>query len=405
MQSETQPTRVLFTGYAPVHFACFGPLYQRLRALGSSVRITLSGGLRSRESRSEAYQYDEQALYNQFAGQIDLDHVQPVDAIRDESYDVLFAANTKMIMPKHVSCRVQIFHGISFRNKAVRGDNAGADAYFLVGPYMKHRFAEAGHLAADDPRALHIGFMKTDRLVDGTLDRRDVLERYGFTGERPVVLYAPTGQRHNSLETMGEDVIRALTERNQVDLLIKPHDHPKNKKINWPERLAAIETGHTRLARDADVIPLLHAADLLITDASSVSSEYALLDRPIVFLDVPKLIKRALAANDAMVDLQTWGRRCGMVVEQPADVVQTVEQALIDQGECSDVRHAMTADLFYNPGRATQAAMDWFKKDRPAVSVKTAGNEDEHVIEGEDSVCANESSPAGQSVESRRAAV
>ena len=46
----------------------------------------------------------------------------------------------------------------------------------------------------------------------------------------------------------------------------------------------------------------LFVADLLISDASSVSNEYALLDRPMVFLDVPKLLKTA-RGKGSMVDL------------------------------------------------------------------------------------------------------
>ena len=35
---------VLFTGYAPVHFLCFEPLYRRLRE-SSDFEVFLSGGL------------------------------------------------------------------------------------------------------------------------------------------------------------------------------------------------------------------------------------------------------------------------------------------------------------------------------------------------------------------------
>ena len=38
---------ILFTGYAPVHFACFEPIYWRLTR-SPEVTIRLSGGLRSR---------------------------------------------------------------------------------------------------------------------------------------------------------------------------------------------------------------------------------------------------------------------------------------------------------------------------------------------------------------------
>lgn len=46
-----------------------------------------------------------------------------------------------------------------------------------------------------------------------------------------------------------------------------------------------------------DILPTLFLADLLISDASSVANEYTLLDRPIVFLDVPEMIEAAVESG------------------------------------------------------------------------------------------------------------
>ena len=349
------PTRILFTGYAPVHFACFKPLCDRL-VNDRQIDVHVSGGLRQKTKHGTLY--DHRGLYDRFG--LAPDKVLSVEQIKEQDFDVLFAGNTKMILPRSVGMRIQIFHGVSFRNKAVRAENLGADFYFLVGPYMQRAFSRAGLLAPDDPRGLPIGFLKTDRLLNGELDRQALLDKHGFTGERPVVLYAPTGQKHNSLETMGEQIIERLAGTGQYDLLIKPHDHPKKTDIDWFAQLDRLQDHHTRLVSDPDVIPLLFMADLLITDASSVSNEYALLDRPMVFLDVPELIAKARNAKGAMVDLDTWGRRSGPLVREPNEIVAVVERSLEDPGRFSEVRQAIAADLFYNPGTATDAALEWF---------------------------------------------
>ena len=353
---RTPTVRVLFTGYAPVHFACFRPLYDRLLD-HPAVEVYVSGGLRTKENGTASY--DAEALYGPFG--VPRERVLSVAEIGERDFDVLFAGNTKMITPRSVGARVQIFHGISFRNKSVREDNANADYYFIVGPYMRRAFARTGIIPAGDPRALEIGFLKTDRLLDGTLDRGALLAQMGFGGDRPVVLYAPTGQKNNSLETMGEAVIRRLKATGRYDLIVKPHDHPKRTKVDWFERLAPLEDAHTRITREPDVIPLLFLADLLVTDASSVSSEYALLDRPMVFLDVPKLLASS-ASQGSMVDLDTWGRRCGDVVLQAADVEEAVAHALAHPERHAAVRQAMAADLFYNAGRASAVAAAWFSE-------------------------------------------
>ena len=64
---------------------------------------------------------------------------------------------------------------MSFRNRAIRPETDGADHYFLFGPYMKRGFDESGILPADDPRGVEIGFPKTDRLLDGSQDRGEML--------------------------------------------------------------------------------------------------------------------------------------------------------------------------------------------------------------------------------------
>lgn len=349
--------RILFTGYAHVHFACFHPLYERLTGL-PDVEVFVSGGLRSKTEAG--IHHDADAMYRPF--NVPPERVLSVQEIQDLDVDLLFAANTKLIEPRSAGARIQIFHGISFRNRAVRPKNMGCDYYFLAGPYMHRRFTEAGLLNRHDPRAVPVGFMKTDRLLNGELDRSRQLEQYGLSGERPVLLYAPTGQKYNSLETMGEEVIDRLTRDGRYDLLIKLHDHPKNKDVDWRERLARFENSHCRVVRDLDVVPQLHLADLLISDASSVTSEYSLLDRPMIFLDVPRLIRRAEKVSDSMLDLKSLGREGGPIVEHPDEIVPAVQRSLADPSKYAAVRRSMAEDLFYNPGRATDAAMSWLNE-------------------------------------------
>jgi CDP-glycerol glycerophosphotransferase (TagB/SpsB family) len=141
--------------------------------------------------------------------------------------------------------------------------------------------------------------------------------------------------------------------------LIKPHDHP-HAPIDWWTRLAPLEDEHVRLVHEPDVILSLSIADLLVTDASSVANEYALLDRPIVFIDVPELLD-ITRGKGARLDLETWGRKGGTVAPDVSTAVREVTAGLADPGERSPVRRAMVDDLFFNPGQATTAAMHWLQ--------------------------------------------
>jgi hypothetical protein len=353
--NRTTPVAVLFTGYAPVHFLCFRPLYQRLTEL-PGVEVFVSGGLRT--TTEHGFIYDGAGMYAPFG--IPDERILSVDAIQERPFDVLFSANKRIITPPaNIGTRIQIFHGVSFRNRGVRPENLAYTTFFLIGPYMRRKFIDTGLVAEDDPRLVAVGFPKTDALLTGGLDRQTLLARYGCDGTRPVLLYAPTGQAHNSLETMGKDVIRRLSATGKYELLIKPHDHPTNTGLDWFDELAPLEGQHTRVVRELDVIPLLFLADLLITDASSVANEYTLLNRPIVYLDVPELIQAAKDVG-AFVDLETWGRRGGLVVERPDEVEPAIASSLAEPDRRSAVRSAIAQDLFYNSGGATEAAICWF---------------------------------------------
>ncbi len=349
-----KPARLLFSGYAPVHFVCFRPVYERLREV-PGVEVYFSGGKVVGEREDGTKIHDAAALYRPFG--LPRDRVLELDEMRPRSFDLAFCAHTSGFFPSRRCRRVQIFHGISFRNLAIRERQDQYDHFFIVGPYMRRGFRKQGVLPAGDPRALPIGFPKLDRLVDGSLDRGAILRGLGLRGDRPVLLYAPTGARGNSLETMGEEAIRAIRSTGRYDLLVKPHDHPKNR-IDWFARLRRLEGPHVRLVRDFDVVPYLFASDLLLTDASSVASEYALLDRPIVFLDVPQVLAAA-RKKGSMVDLRTYGRRTGITVRRPGELAGVLRWFLEHPGYRGSVRRAMAEDLFFEPGTATDRAVGW----------------------------------------------
>ncbi|MEO7647263.1 MAG: CDP-glycerol glycerophosphotransferase family protein [Gemmatimonadaceae bacterium] len=344
--------RIVFAGYAPVHFVCFQRIYERLRR-SRDIDVFLSGGREAAEGRPAL---TAARMYAPF--RVPRSRVIGLKQMRARDFDMVFCAHVSGYFPRNDEERVQLFHGVSFRNMAVRRDVLVYDHLFIVGPYMKRLFTGQQMLRETDPRLVPIGFPKLDRLVDGSLDRRALLRRVRFTGRRPIILYAPTGQVGNSLEHTGEAVLQRLKKTGKYDILIKLHDHPRDRGVDWPARLKPLLDDHTRLVKDFDVVPYMYLADLLITDASSVSNEYALLDRPMVFLDVPQLLAN-MRRKGVALDLETWGRKGGATVQWPDEAVEAVASALAHPRRDGAIRRAMARDLFYNPGHATDAAVSW----------------------------------------------
>ncbi|HEU5058682.1 MAG TPA: CDP-glycerol glycerophosphotransferase family protein [Kofleriaceae bacterium] len=355
--------RVLFTGHSHAHVVCFRPLYEYLRARGD-VHVFVSGGIpvapegrpgpRPDVTDPVGVRLDARAMARPFY--IPRERIVSVEEMAAMDVDILFATDSRMLRPRSVGCHVQLFPGLSFRSEAIR---SSADAFFLVGPTMRRRLATAGLLPAGDRRAFDIGAPWTDRLVDGSLERDVLLRWYGLDGDRPILLYAPTGQKGNSLELMGEEVLARLDETDRYLVLVKPHRVTPERRTDWTARLRSYPWRNVVVLDDVDMIPPLHMADLLITDASSIASEYALLDRPMVFLDVPQLVARVVAAAGTELDLASWARGAGTVISSPDEVAAAVANGLAHPRARSAVRRATAADFFYNPGRATRAATAW----------------------------------------------
>jgi CDP-glycerol glycerophosphotransferase (TagB/SpsB family) len=341
--------KLLFSGYAPVHFLCFLPIYQLLRN-DPHLEIWFSGGFRDKETGDVAYSLE--GFYDGY--DVPAERIIPVTEARERDFDVVICSHTSSdLFPRSATKSVQIFHGVSFKNYAVREKALAFDYLCLPGRYHAARYQDRGLIREDGSSVFITGFAKNDALVNGTLAKDALIDRLELDADRPTILYAPTGDKYNSLETMGEKVIAAIAAANRWNLLIKLHDHPKRRKFDWRSILAPYESETVRLVRDDDVVPYLHAADLLISDASSVATEYTLLDRPIVLLDVPKLAK-GVVKRGGSADLLEYSSRLGPTVKKASRVVAAIAAELAKPRRYSSLRQDIAEEMFYGPGGASE---------------------------------------------------
>jgi len=327
----------------PMNYVVFQPVHRRL-AKDPRVAVRFYGKLHGRRSARELY---EQAA----AGPV---HIMHNLVARYFPFDLYMSADFS-IDARLARRKAHMFHGLSFKNHAVSPRARNFDAVFLVGPYMERRFIERGVFEPGDPRMRRVGMPKLDCLLDGSLNREAILDELGCRPDRPTVLYAPTWGSTSSMRVMGEDVIRQLCGRG-LNLLVKLHDNlydPRKNDVRWADRLAELAHPDLSVVRSRNVVPLQFVADVLISDASSVAYEYLLLDRPILFLAFPGQFEKV----KHRVDLETWGRKVGATVEEPAKVAPAVESALDDPSRLSETRRQAAQDLFFNPGQATDRAV------------------------------------------------
>jgi CDP-glycerol glycerophosphotransferase len=114
-----------------------------------------------------------------------------------------------------------------------------------------------------------------------------------------------------------------------------------------------LRSGGGRLAEGSDACPYLAAADLLITDHSSVGFEYLLLDRPLIRIHVPELI----AKTDINPEYVALLEEASTTVRDVEEAVAAVDRCFADLSRLSKSRREVAGELFHEPGTATARAV------------------------------------------------
>jgi hypothetical protein len=261
--------------------------------------------------------------------------------------------------------RLNFFHGVAGKydldDPAALGRNVDFGIYdrvMFANEDRLRRYVDGGLVPAS--RAALVGFPKIDDLVNGRWSAEAVRRELGLDPALETILYAPTYSPASSLHLAGEAIIeRTLaTGRNVIVKLHERSTVPDPKYtdgVDWPARLARF-AGYERyaFATGAHAGPYLSAADLMITDHSTVGFEFALLDRPLVVFDAPDLL------HHARIEPGKWRllRSMADVVRDAGDLPRAIAGALSDPQRHAAARRAATASLFAFAGHSTQRALE-----------------------------------------------
>lgn len=345
---RTDSRRILVDARTPVNYTMVAPV---VRALESDPRIDFYFTASEEPNRMRS-------IYHE-APRVRTIHPRVAALMKFDAYvasDFMWAT-----LPRGTT-RIQVFHGVGGKYGFDAPDRSMRewDRLFFVNERRLRNFIGAGAIDADSPAARLIGMPKTDCLVDGSIDRAAVLIEVHLDPARPTVLYAPTWSAESSLNAIGEELVRRLSDM-PVNLIMKLHDRSRDLRerysggIDWAARLQPLlATGRGVIAPGHDISPYLAAADLMITDHSSAGFEFLLRDKPIVRIHRPSLIKLANIHPDYVALLASVSDSVITVEETLA----AVERGLSTPSRRSAQRRAAAADLFYRPGGATRRSID-----------------------------------------------
>ena len=278
-------------------------------------------------------------------------------------FDVYLAADFLWVKLPRGARRVQTFHGVAGKYRTIYDSPSESmrdwDRLFFINKRRLQHFIDCGAIDGNNNAARLIGMPKLDCLVDGSLVRDEILSSLGIDPSRRTVLYAPTWSPHSSVVTMGEELVQRLGEAGYA-VIVKLHDRSRDLEyvnsggVDWGARLEPLLSRHGGLlATGSNSSRYLPAADVMVTDHSSVGFEYLLLDRPLIRIHVPELIKNT-DIEPSYVELLA---SASSSVNNVAETIAAVDQSFADPAFKSGDRVAVANEMFYKPGTATDRAV------------------------------------------------
>jgi len=195
---------------------------------------------------------------------------------------------------------INTYHGIPLKKMGFDIDDtlqsiANTQRNFLQASHLlsggdytdRHLFMPYGITPLVTPALTHTGYPRIDMTqAPATAAQRDKL---GISGKKPVVLYAPTwrGQVHTHRQEISAQIktVKALqvSLSPDFDVVVSLHNLVLAKLKDLPK-------GVTLLPSDMDPNVAMAAADILISDYSSILVDFFAVDRPVI-LFVPDLVR------------------------------------------------------------------------------------------------------------------
>jgi CDP-glycerol glycerophosphotransferase (TagB/SpsB family) len=228
---------------------------------------------------------------------------------------------------------------------------AGWDAMISPSPFCSEHFRSAFRY---DGRYLEVGYPRNDVLLDATRGaqvRARVRAALGLSDGDRVVLYAPTWREYvgvrdpKPLYLDAEALVRAVPD---AVVLLRGHYNATHQ----PD----VFRGESRIhdvTRYPDIADLYLAADVLVTDYSSVMFDFALTDKPQVLL-VPDLDQYRDVERGFYFELEDAA---------PGPMVTTTEEvaAALTADDTHAARRAAFRERFspWDDGRASARTVDW----------------------------------------------
>lgn len=260
--------------------------------------------------------------------------------------DVVIVGGTQTALVRKLVPNALVISAPTFLASQNRFPSAfeGADIVCAPGPIVSDAWAKLGFAELGQIRVT--GHLPLAPLLRG--DHISVPVK--LQGASAVVLYAP-GQhaKMNAVEILGDEIVERIRgELEDVTLVIKPHPDMFTDNPKLIESWAHLAGTHKHVVLiddpDADILPYLKSADVLVSDVSSVMFDYLVVDRPIILLKNPEHASEKIGYDPQGVEWR-W-REVGREIHRIEDLARAVDLALKTPDAGKEVRERYRNALF-----------------------------------------------------------
>lgn len=240
--------------------------------------------------------------------------------------------------------RVYVTHGTSNKMTTMLPGDQGKDRYdyyWTTGPKYRDVLKTFGHWL--DGKEVKIGNLRFDWYFH-EYSKANVMKKLKIQNSRKIVIFAPTLNMH-TLEHCNS-ILKPLLEKYNVILKAHPVE-----KIN-------LNKTHKRLkVYVGDIADILWAADILISDTSSVAYDFTITGKPIVLCK--PIYTTDFNDADDKYNLMKHTAVYRYFSPYNDDIMEKIEEA---ESRTDEVKQLCKDAFWYQDGYATDRACDWLKK-------------------------------------------
>jgi len=212
------------------------------------------------------------------------------------------------------------------------------------------------------PKMVKVGYIFTDaiNLNKEGFNRDLYLKEHSLNPNNITITYAPSWGITTSSVNHGLDIIKYLCSLNEhYNVIVKLHpalihgrrrkvEYSVTGKINWKSELSNLQTVFKNLYHTTEEIDfgVYYVTDILITDISGIGFEFLLLNKNVIYFDVPEYFDKYGKEGP-----EYWART-GPIVTKINELNDSIKAYINNPNLYSVERQKINFELIYNPGTA-----------------------------------------------------